>query len=61
MATPPLLISINKAVLKIFKSEKHGETLEFFFHELILSIVESIAIALLKWTILCPDPYTHHH
>jgi hypothetical protein len=46
-----------KAVFEIFKCQKHGETLEFFFFRaLSLPIVDSIAIALLKYIILGPIP-----
>jgi hypothetical protein len=45
----------TKAVFKISKCEKHGETLEFFLGALILSNVDSLAIALLKRPISWPN------
>jgi hypothetical protein len=61
MTTRPLLYIAQKGCFKIFKYEKQGETLEFFFRALTSSIVDSIAIALLECTILWPDPCVHQN
>jgi hypothetical protein len=53
--TRPLLYITQKGRFKNFKYEKQRETLEFFFCALTSSIVDSIAIALSKCTILWPD------
>jgi hypothetical protein len=50
MTTHLQLYIAHKGCFKILQSEKHGKTFEFFFHALILAIVDSIAIVLL----ICP-------
>jgi hypothetical protein len=47
-------MSSIKAVFKIFKSEKHGETLEIFFFMDSLPFIDSLAIGLIKRTIPLP-------
>jgi hypothetical protein len=44
----PLLYITRNGCFKNFKYEKQRETIEFFFRALTSSIVDSIAIALLK-------------
>jgi hypothetical protein len=56
MTARPLLYIAQKGCFKIFKYEKQGETLEFFFSCTHSSIVGSLAIALLKCAILWPNP-----
>jgi hypothetical protein len=51
MATPPLLHVAQKGSFKIFECKKHGETLAIFFSVTHFSIVDSVAIVLLKSTI----------
>jgi hypothetical protein len=51
MRTPPLLHVAQEGLFKIFKSKKHGETLELFLGALILTIVDSLAIVPIKYAI----------
>jgi hypothetical protein len=51
MTTRLLLYTAQKGCFKNFKYEKQMETLEFYFS----CIVDSMAITLLKYTILRPD------
>jgi hypothetical protein len=61
MPTPPQLHVAQKGSFKIFKCEKHGETLEFFLDALILSIVDSLAIVPKKCTIPWPIPNAYYY
>jgi hypothetical protein len=61
ITTCPLLYIGQKGYFEIFKYEKQGKPLNFFFRALTSSIVGSIATALLKCTIPWPDPCIHFH
>jgi hypothetical protein len=60
MPTPPLLHVAQKGPFKIFKSKKHGKTLEFFFLAVILSIVDFLANVPETCTIPWPIPNAHY-
>jgi hypothetical protein len=61
MTTRPLLYIAQKGCHKNFKYDKQRETLDFFFRTLTSSIVDSIAIELLKCTIPWSDPCIQHN
>lgn len=61
MTTRDCFISLIKVVLKYSNVKTQRETLDFFLHALILSIVESLVKYLLKCTITRPNLCAHYH
>jgi hypothetical protein len=62
MPTPPPLHVAQKGTFNIFKCKKHGETLaKFILGALILSIVDSLIVALPKGPITWVTSCEHYH